>query len=232
LIAEHLEAAGDGHAAYGWHMRAAGWAVNRDIRAAQLSWERATKISDALPADDPLRAVMRIAPRTMLCGIAWRVPTTDASTRFDELRTLCNATGDKGSLAIAMAGQVWDHTYQSRLREASQLASEAMALIDSIGDPTLKIGLSIALIYAKGECTEWAETLPWLQALIDLADGDPTKGNFLVGSPLGVALAMRGQARCFLGLPGWQDDRRDGLAMTASADPMSYTAAAAYLYGA
>ena len=43
LIAEHLEAAGDLHAAYGWHMRAATWATNRDIRAAQLSWERADK---------------------------------------------------------------------------------------------------------------------------------------------------------------------------------------------
>ena len=53
LIAEHLEAAGDGHAAYGWHMRAAAWATNRDIAAARLSWERAQKIADALPADDP-----------------------------------------------------------------------------------------------------------------------------------------------------------------------------------
>ena len=41
FIAEHLEAAGDGHAAYGWHMRAATWATNRDIGAARLSWERA-----------------------------------------------------------------------------------------------------------------------------------------------------------------------------------------------
>ena len=43
LIAEHLEAAGDLHAAYGWHMRAAAWATNRDITAARLSWERAAK---------------------------------------------------------------------------------------------------------------------------------------------------------------------------------------------
>ena len=70
LIAEHLEAAGDVHAAYGWHMRAATWATNRDIAAARLSWERAQKIADALPAEDPNRAAMRIAPRTMLCGIA------------------------------------------------------------------------------------------------------------------------------------------------------------------
>ena len=41
LIAEHLEAAGDLHAAYQWHMRAATWATNRDIAAARLSWERA-----------------------------------------------------------------------------------------------------------------------------------------------------------------------------------------------
>ena len=73
LIAEHLEAADDGHAAYGWHMRAATWATNRDIAAARVSWERAQRIADALPADDPNRAAMRIAPRTMLCGIAWRV---------------------------------------------------------------------------------------------------------------------------------------------------------------
>ena len=68
LIAEHLEAADDGHAAYGWQMRAATWATNRDIAAARLSWERATRIADALPADSPDRAAMRIAPRTMLCG--------------------------------------------------------------------------------------------------------------------------------------------------------------------
>ena len=73
LIAEHLEAAGDLHAAYGWHMRAATWATNRDINAARLGWERAQKIADALPAEDPNRAAMRIAPRTMLCGIAWHV---------------------------------------------------------------------------------------------------------------------------------------------------------------
>ncbi len=126
LIAEHLEAAGDLHAAYGWHMRAATWATNRDIGAARLSWEHATSIADALPADDPARAAMRIAPRTMLCGIAWRVHLNVAGARFDELRQLCTAAGDKASLAIAMVGLVMDHALQDRLREASQLASESI----------------------------------------------------------------------------------------------------------
>ena len=83
LIAEHLEAAGDMHAAYGWHMRAAAWATNRDIGAARLSWERATRIADALPDDDPNRLAMRIAPRTMLCGTAWRVHAEISGTYFD-----------------------------------------------------------------------------------------------------------------------------------------------------
>ena len=67
LIAEHLEAAGDLHAAYGWHMRAATWATNRDIAAARLSWERARKIADALPADDPDRQPCA-SPRAPCCA--------------------------------------------------------------------------------------------------------------------------------------------------------------------
>src|SRR5271156_621177 len=135
LIAEHLEAAGDLHAAYGWQMRAATWATNRDIAAARLSWERAEKIADALPADDSTRIAMRIAPRTMLCGSTWRVHETVAGDRFDELRELCAAAGDKASLAIGMAGLVMDHAFQDRLREASQLAAAAMALLESVDDP-------------------------------------------------------------------------------------------------
>jgi class 3 adenylate cyclase len=230
LIAEHLEAAGDGHAAYGWHMRAATWATHRDIAAARLSWERAQTIADALPAEDPNRAVMRIAPRTMLCGIAWRVHEHVAGARFEELRELCAAAGDKASLAIGMAGLVMDHAVRDRLREASQLASEAWALIESIGDPTLTVGLSVPPVYAKSEGGEWCDVLRWSQTVIDLADGDPSKGNFVFGSSLAVAFTTRAMARYFLGRPGWRDDMRLGLAMARSADPMSYATVVTYVY--
>ena len=92
-------------------MRAATWATYRDIAAARQSWERAQAIADALPAEDPNRTAMRIAPRTMLCGIAWRVQVNVAGDRFEELRELCAAAGDKASLAIAMAGLVLDHAF-------------------------------------------------------------------------------------------------------------------------
>jgi hypothetical protein len=232
LIAEHLEAAGDGHAAYGWRMRAATWATNRDITEAWRSWERARTIADALPADDPDRTSMRIAPRTMLCGIAWRVHEHATGTRIEELRELCAAAGDKASLAIAMSGQVMDHLHHARLHAASQLASEAMALIESLDDPTLTVGLSLASIYARAKCAEWPDALRWSQLVIDLADGDPSKGNFIIGSPLALALTTKATASYCLGLPGWRDDLRHGLAMARSTDPMSYATVVTYAYSA
>ncbi len=232
LIAEHLEAAGDLRDAYGWHMRAAKWATYRDIAAARLSWESATTIADALPADEPYRAAMRIAPRTMLCGIAWRVHVNNVGDRFDEMRKLCSAAGDKASLAIAMAGLVVDHTFQDRVREASRLASEAITLIESIGDPTLMVGLSFTPIRAKMASGEWSEMLRLSQRVIDLADGDPAKGNFLFGSPLALAFVQRAIARYTLGRPGWRDDQRRGLAMAHGADSLSYVTVVSYVYSA
>ncbi|MGA7052810.1 MAG: adenylate/guanylate cyclase domain-containing protein [Mycobacterium sp.] len=230
LIAEHLEAADDLHTAYGWHMRAASWATNRDISAARLSWERAQTIADALPAEDPNRAAMRIAPRTMMCGTAWRVQDHVAGDRFDELRQLCTAAGDKASLAIAMAGLVIDHAQQDRMREASQLASEAMALIESVDDSNLTVGLSFTAIYAKGESGEWRSVLLWSQRVIDLANGDRSKGNFIIGSPLAHAFAQRASARYCLGRPGWQDDVRQALAMGRDTDPVTFVRVVMYVY--
>ena len=107
-----------------------------------------------------------------------------------------------------------------------------MALIESIGDPTLTVGLSFAPIYAKLESAEWSDVLRWSQRVIDLADGDPAKGNFLFGSPLAVAFATRAIARYALGRPGWRDDLRHGLAMARSADPVSYAVVVTYAYSA
>ncbi|MCV7196385.1 adenylate/guanylate cyclase domain-containing protein [Mycobacterium angelicum] len=230
LIAEHLEAAGDLHAAFGWQMRAGAWATNRDVAAAQRSWERARKIADSLPADDVNRLAMRIAPRTMLCGIAWRVHLDVAGARFEEFRALCAMAGDKGSLAIGMAGLVMDHAYHARMRAASELASEAMSVIESIGDPNLTVGLSFAAIHAKGINNESYEALQWSQRVIDLADGDPTKGQLIFGCPLALAFASRGIARYCLGDSGWREDLRHGLTMARNADPMSYATVASYIY--
>ena len=228
LIAEHLEAAGDLHAAYGWHMRAGVWALTRDVAAAWASWQRARQVADALPADDSDRLSIRIAPRAWLCASAFRVHVDISDSLFEELQELCTAAGDKPSLVDGMAGLIAEHLRHGRVREASRLASETMALVESIGKPDLTVGVSLATISTKFLVGEMAEALRWSQTLIELA---PVKWNGIHGSPLAVALAYRGTARCALGRAGWRDDFDRALAMTRGGDPMSHTAVIAYAYG-
>jgi class 3 adenylate cyclase len=233
LIAEHLEAAGELPAAYGWHMRAAAWSTNRDIDAARVSWERARRIADALPDDDPGQLSMRIAPRTMLCATgAFGSAVQESRGRFAELRELCSAAGDKVSLAIAMSGLATELHYAGRSPEGSRLASEQMALLESIGDPTLTMGLAFVAFNIWGDAGEFGEILRWSQTVVDLAAGDPAKGaGFGIGSPLAAALAFRGFARWWLGRPGWQQDLDDAVAMARRSDPATFAAIVAWTYG-
>jgi hypothetical protein len=230
LIAEHLQAAGDHDTAYGWHMRAATWSTHRDIAAARVSWERARQIADELPDDHPGRTAMRIAPRTMLCGAGWRVDAYIAGY-FEELRELCALAGDKASLALGMTGMVMDHMMQGRLIEASRLASEQMALLESIGDPALTVGAGLMAILNKYRTGEIADVLRWSQTVIDWADGDPTKGNLIVGSPLAVALVWRGVARFWLGRDGWRQDLDDAVAMARSSDLATHALVTLWKHG-
>ena len=223
LIAEHLEAAGDLHAAYGWHMRAAAWSANRDLGAARVNWERARRIADALPADDPNQLSMRIAPRTMLCATGWRVDVNIAETFRRAARNCAARTGDKVSLAIGMAGLVRSHVHPGRVREASRLASEQMALLESFGDPTPTLGLAFIVFANWFDAGEFGEILRWSQTVIDLTDGDPAKGaGFGVGSPLAIALTWRGVARWWLDRPGWRQDLHDAVAMVRNSNAASY----------
>jgi class 3 adenylate cyclase len=232
-IAGHLEAAGELHEAYGWHMRAGAWSTVRDIGAARLSWERARSIADALPAHDPGQLSMRIAPRTMLCatgGLGSAIE--EGRARFAELQELCSAAGDKVSLAIAMTGLVSELLYAGRSREATRLVSEQMALLESIGDPNLTMGLAFVAFCAWFDGGEFGEVLRWSQNVVDLAAGDPTKGaGFGVGSPLAVALAFRGSARWWLGRPGWRQDLRDAVAMARHSTPETLASVVAWTYG-
>jgi class 3 adenylate cyclase len=233
VIAENLEAAGDVQLAYGWHMRAGAWSTHRDMAAARLSWERASEIADSLPIDDPARTGMRIAPRTLLCGTAYRVHAEDALTRFEELRELSTLAGDKASLAMGMAGQVMDHWVHARVPEASALASELMALVEAIANPDMTVGLSWIPTVVKLETGEYADVLRWSRAVIELADGDPTKGNFIIGSPLAFAHATRAVSRGGLGHPLTEvlPALPVATAMSRETDPTTHAMVIAFTYG-
>jgi adenylate cyclase len=76
-----------------------------------------------------------------------------------------------------------------------------------------------------------AEGLRLAQRVIDLAEGDPTKGALgPVGSPLAMAFLMRGNCRYCLGVAGWREDLDQAIAMARSVDPRSFIAPVLYRY--
>lgn len=231
LIAEHLEAAGDLPAAFGWRMRAGAWARHRDIRAARVSWDRARSVADRLPADDAGTLPMRIAPRTLLCGSTAWVSGSVADAGFDQLQELCTAAGDQVSLAVGMAGLMTALIFHSRFTEASHVASDCIGLLEAIGDPALTLALAIAPANIKLQAGEAAECLRLSQLIIDFAEGDAARGNLLIGSPLSIGLIFRGSSRYCLGVPGFRADFDEAIALAHSIDVRSFVTTMLAKYG-
>ena len=123
--------------------------------AAWASCQRARQVADALPADDANRTAMRLAARAWLCSNAFRVHADISDGLFKELRELSAATGHKPSLAAGMAGLMMEHMRHGRVPQASRLASETMALVESIGEPTLTVQLSLVAIGVKFRPARW-----------------------------------------------------------------------------
>jgi adenylate cyclase len=230
LIAEHLEAAGDLHAAFAWHMRSGTWAINRDFAAAQSAWRRAQQVADRLPEGDPDQMSMRIAPRTFLCATSARQGGRGAETGFSELRDLCIAAGDHHSLAMGMLGVVTSNLMNARRTQASRLVSEHVRLLESIGDPTLTLGLLPLALLVKHETAEMADILQSAQRIIDMAEGDLGKGNLIFGSPLVYGFAIRAIARACFGIAGWKEDFRVAVDTASEVDPLSRTSVVFYSY--
>lgn len=219
LIAEHLESAGDRREAFSWHMRAGSWSGDRDIRAARINWERALRVAEALPAGDPERTEMLIAPRTSLCATTWRVGgRTDNG--FDELRKLCESVGDDLSLAIGMYGQITSLFFSHRYREASRLASEQYALLQRCPDAVKAAGFIHGMMLAKVLAGEAAEAYRVGEWGIDLVGGDAAKGmRGGTGSPLAMTLLYRGVAGTCLGYNSLRADMKRAIAAERALAP-------------
>jgi hypothetical protein len=176
--------------------------------------------------------VMRIAPRATLCANDWRVHADESGVRFEELRELCALVGDKTSLAIGMPGRLGWHAQRGQVWESERLASELMTLLDSISDPSLTATAGFSAIGIKAQAGEMGEVLRWSQATVEWTKGDPTKGNLIVGSPLAVALSMRGLARAWFGHPGWREDLDDAVAVAEqSGEPFTLAMVLSGKYG-
>ncbi len=234
LIAEHLEAAGDLHGAYDWHMQAGEWARFRDSTAAHRSWLRARDVADQLPVDDPRSTEMRIAPRTLICGNSWRVVTTGIKdTGYEELRALCASAGDDVSLAIGMAGVMTTLLFQQRIREAVRVASDCRTLLATMrADPVLTVEAAAAVSNVFFQAGYVVEGRRMAQVAIDAAKGDSDTHYRVLGSPSALAIALRGVNGFCLGVKGFRDDLDEAMAMVGATEDMSsYAAALTYKYG-
>ena len=139
----------------------------------------------SIAADDPDAVAMQIAPRTLWCANAWRLHAGVNGRRFEELQELCDRAGDKTSPAIAMTGLLAEGVVQGRIREASQLAAEHSALLESIADPTLMVGLAVGTIGVRVVTGEIQEVLRWSDTVIDLAHDDPVNRELRDGLSAG-----------------------------------------------
>jgi adenylate cyclase len=119
---------------------------------------------------------------------------------------------------------------KARRREAAQLASELIALLELIGDPALTVAANVGAVVAKHEAAEMSELLAFAQHVIEQAAGDATTGNLIVEAPVRTVYCFRGTARWCLGLPGWMDDLRHSGELARGADSMAQASTAYFTY--
>ena len=195
LIAEHLEAAGDLHAAYRWHMRAAEWLRPRDVPAARARWESARCAADRLPDDHNGVLDMRLAPRTMLISTSFYVgDDVDIDGLYGELRDLTMQTGDLRSLALATAGRIqWFADHHTRVPEAATLATDLEEMATDIDcDAATKSILLNAVVMARFVNCEFEAALEVIDEIAALTHEVPAV-------EIALARAIRGSVEICLG---------------------------------
>ncbi|KAA1250630.1 hypothetical protein F0Q45_08595 [Mycobacterium simiae] len=130
---------------------------------------------------------MQIQPLTLLCVTACLAGRDASDTGFEELRELCAVAGDEFSLAIGMSGSIMALVVNGRGRDAARLACELIGLIESIGDPTLTVGLFYAGSYAKWRPVRSGRLGDWRSGP-SIWPGEIRR----IGSPLAMATGLKG----------------------------------------
>ena len=191
----------------------------RDIGAALVSWDRAARVADVLPADDPDRLAMRIAPRTLSCANGWRIHIPIAGKRFEELQDLCAAAGDKASVAIAtMAGLLGERLIDGSAGR-SLPAGERIHDAHRVDRRSRVDGRACHLTHGgrqNSRPARWPRCGDGRDRVIDLAEGDRSHRrlrSLRISLGVGIRDALHGPLVCWA-TAGWREDfnraRRDG----------------------
>lgn len=87
---------------------------------------------------------------------------------------------------VAYESQLKFARAQRHRRLSLRLTTEYLGLLDAIGEPELIVGLLYPAIHAKHEARGVTAAVQPAQRVIDLAGGDPTKGNILTDLTSGL----------------------------------------------
>jgi len=90
--------------------------------------------------------------------------------------------------------------------------------------------LLMAALTARFGTGELTEVMRLSQRIIDDTDADPRRGNFLIDSPLTVALMMRAAAGMCMGIPAWKGDVDRAVPMCAEFEPGVRAGLLLYVY--
>src|SRR4029079_14865525 len=108
--------------------------------------------------------------------------------------------------AIGIVALALQRGHQGHFREQAELASEAMALLESTDHPTSTIGAASAAASVLQEAGRSADTLRWSQMVIDRTSGDTLERDATRSPLTALALLFRGNSRWWLGIDGWRRD--------------------------
>ena len=221
LVAEHLKAAGDCHAAYGWHMRAAGWLTTATSpRQGPAGSMRATSRIDCpiptLAAPRCGRACGRCcAPAPGWPAGPW--PTPD-STNCANSRA---SAGDKVSLAMGTAGYLPALVVHARFRGSiGSWLRTRLTCSSRSATRSSPCGCSTPRYPPRCNAASSTEAVRLAQRVIDLADGNVTMGNFIIGYSFGCRNhAARRRTSCPSETGGWTTDVEQATTMVRVFNP-------------
>jgi adenylate cyclase len=196
LIAQHLEEGGEKLEATRWFARAAHWAGHTQPRDALRLWQRVTALNDELDESEESTA-MAVSSRLLQLDYAWRLgmdrqqadalaaEATEIAERIDDLHSLALL-----KLLTAARPGIADHS-----DEWVSAAEEAIELADRAGDPSLRIGVRSAAVYAY-MCSGNLDAVEGAaDEVLALTGGDHKLGaGIVIDSPIAWALTAKSMA--------------------------------------
>ncbi|HWU69393.1 MAG TPA: adenylate/guanylate cyclase domain-containing protein, partial [Stenotrophobium sp.] len=195
-IAYHWEQAGDWAQAGAWNLRAAQWAITRDLNIASDQFQAARRNLDRVAdADAVIR--QRIQARAGLIRLAQFVPTAPEAVEaaYVEARQMADQCGDRASVAELLLSYGAEHLHRAQVAQAVRLADEAVRLCIAHGLTALveRFRLNVLILFtAAGQPREGL-------ALVDEATGSDwhhgpiSETNFMSRGYYGVMLSWLGR---------------------------------------